>query len=68
MNKSLKLLIGYLRATRAVSALEYAVLVGVVVVVAGGALATFGTDVENAIQGIGTNITGTTSDTGDSNP
>ena len=43
----------FLKADEAVSALEYAVLVGVVVVGVGGAILTFSDEVEEAIAGIG---------------
>ena len=52
--------VGYVRGTKAVSALEYAVLAGVVIVVIGGALATFGTNLTTAVTTIGTNIIATT--------
>ena len=43
---------GFLRSTRAVSALEYAILVGVIVVAVAGALTTFGTDLEAKLKGM----------------
>ena len=46
----------FLRATEAVSALEYAILVGVVTVAIGAAVATFATDLQNVIQGIGDDV------------
>lgn len=43
----------FLRANEAVSALEYAILVGVIAVAVGAALFTFGGDIEDAIEAIG---------------
>ena len=48
------------RATKAVSALEYAILVGVIAVAVGAALATFGGEITTAIEKIGTNLKATT--------
>ena len=42
----------FLRANEAVSALEYAILAGVVAVGVGGAMITFGTDIQNALTGM----------------
>ena len=50
----------FLKADEAVSALEYAVLVGVVVVGVGGAIVTFSTSIENAIKGIGSGVENST--------
>ena len=50
----------FVRAQEAVSALEYAIIVGVVVAGVGGALAVFTGDVEDAIEGVGTKVTGAT--------
>ena len=47
----------FVRAQEAVSALEYAIIVGVVVAGVGGALAVFTGDVEDAIEGIATDVT-----------
>ena len=47
---------GFLRSTRAVSALEYAILVGVIVVAVVAALGTFGDDIEDAIEAISTKV------------
>ena len=47
----------FLRANEAVSALEYALLVGVVAVAIGAALVTFSGDVQTAITGIGDEVT-----------
>ena len=46
----------FIRANEAVSALEYAVLVGIVVVGVGGAIYTFSGNVENAIKAVGTKV------------
>ena len=57
----------FLMATRGVSAIEYALLVGVVAVAIGAALVTFSDDVQTAITGIGDQVenigVGTLSDT-----
>ena len=50
----------FVRAQEAVSALEYAIIVGVVVAGVGGALAMFTGDVEDAIEGVGTKVTAAT--------
>ena len=47
----------FARAQEAVSALEYAIIVGVVVAGVGGAVAAFTGDVEDAIDGVGTKVT-----------
>ena len=46
----------FLKANEAVSALEYAVLVGVVVVGVGGAIVAFSDSIEEAIADIGTKV------------
>ena len=46
----------FLRATEAVSALEYAILVGVVTVAIGAAVTTFSTDLQNVIEGLGDDV------------
>ena len=46
----------FLRGERGVSALEYAMLVGVVAVVVVAALGTFAGEIEDAIEAIATNI------------
>ena len=43
----------FLKANEAVSALEYAILVGVIAVAVGAALVTFGGDITTAIAAIG---------------
>ncbi len=50
----------FLRANEAVSALEYAILVGVIAVAVATALVAFGGKISDAIAGIGTDIGGTT--------
>ena len=50
----------FARAQEAVSALEYAIIVGVVVAGVGGAIAVFTGDVEDAIEGVGTKVTAAT--------
>ena len=47
----------FLRATEAVSALEYAILVGVVTVAIGAAVTTFSADLQAVIEGIGDDVT-----------
>ena len=64
MRKQFKVVRGFIRETKAVSALEYAVLVGVIVVLVAGALATFGGQIQSALSTIGGNITSTTANTG----
>ena len=49
----------YLRNTKAVSALEYAILVGVVVAGIGAAVAAFVEDVDTLMGNLGANITST---------
>ena len=48
----------YLRHTRAVSALEYAILVGVIAVVMAAALVAFGGDITTALANIGGKVAG----------
>ena len=50
----------FAKANEAVSALEYAILVGVVVVGIGAALAAFETQISNALGTIGAQVGGTT--------
>ena len=50
------LLTEYLCGVRAVSALEYAILAGVIVVAVAAALATFGDDLTTAIEAVGDNV------------
>ena len=46
----------FLRANKAVSALEYAILVGVIAVAVGAAIFTFGGKIGDAIGNIGTQV------------
>ena len=48
----------YLRHTRAVSALEYAMLIGVIAVVIAAVLVTLGDNITTAIETIGTEVEG----------
>ena len=48
----------YLRNNRAVSALEYAILVGIIAVAMAAALATFSTTITTGITAMGTKVTG----------
>ena len=50
----------FIRATKAVSALEYAILVGVIAVAIAAALGTFSSSITTALTTIGTDIQGTT--------
>ena len=60
----------FLKADEAVSALEYAVLVGVVVVGVGGAVMAFSESVQNAIADVGAKVeeTGGTAESVDLSP
>ena len=58
----------FLRANKAVSALEYAILVGVIAVAVGAALTLFGGQISNAVKGIGDNIGTSHSNVGKSSP
>ena len=49
----------FFRANEAVSALEYAILVGVVAVGIGAGLITFGDTIQTALTGVGANVTST---------
>ena len=46
----------FLRASEAVSALEYALLVGIITVALGAALTTFSGDIQTTIAGIGADV------------
>jgi len=46
----------YLRNTKAVSALEYAILVGVIAAALGGIIATFAGDIDEAVTAIGAGL------------
>ena len=50
----------FLKATRGVSAIEYALLVGLVAVAIGAAIVTFSGDVQTAITGIGDQVSSIT--------
>ncbi len=54
-----KKFVGYLRNTRAVSALEYAILVGIAVVVIFAAYETFRSDIREAATALGRSLSGT---------
>ena len=58
----------FLRATGAVSALEYAILVGVVAVASVGLMGTFSTNVKSAISQISQNLGTLTAGTGNNPP
>ncbi|NGM85872.1 Flp family type IVb pilin [Parapusillimonas sp. SGNA-6] len=52
-----KFLKGLLRDERGVSALEYAILAGMIVVIVGGAMTTFGGDLADIFGSLGDSIT-----------
>ena len=54
----------YLRNTRAVSALEYAILVGVIAIAISAALVTFSGNVDTAVKAVGTKVQGATVEAG----
>ena len=56
VNNILRFLRRFFRAQEAVSALEYAILVGVIVAGVGAALFAFSTDISKAIDGIGDKV------------
>ena len=56
MNHVSRRLRRFLRTDKAVSALEYAILVGVIAVAAAAALTLFGTEISTAIQNIGSRV------------
>ena len=58
-----KKFVHYLRHNRAVSALEYAILVGAIAVAMGTALAAFSGNIGDALTKIGTAVSGTTTKT-----
>ena len=67
MTKKLRITVpvrGFLRSTRAVSALEYAILVGVIVVGVVAALNTFSNQVEEALNTVGEQLTDTVDELG----
>ena len=53
-----KKFVGYLRSTRAVSALEYAIVVGITVVVVFAAYATFMSDIKEAATALARSLSG----------
>ena len=53
-----KKVVCYLRNTRAVSTLEYAILVGVIAVTLAAALAAFGGNITTALANIGSKVAG----------
>ena len=53
----------FARVNEAVSALEYAILVGVIAVAVAAALVTFSTDLETAIENVGDKMEKTTTKT-----
>ena len=57
--------IRFLRGTKAVSALEYALLVGVIATVIAAALVTFGGNIQTALSTIGNEITEATGEVDD---
>lgn len=56
IKRYMKGMLRYLRSTRAVSALEYAILVGIVATAIAAAMATFSTQISTALGTIGTSI------------
>ena len=54
----------FLRNNKAVSAMEYAILVGAVAVALGAALTAFGTNITDAIEAVGTNLKSTHANVG----
>lgn len=58
------LVLRYMSETKAVSALEYAILAGVVIVAVAAALGLFVDELEDALLAIGTNIEDTAGDIG----
>lgn len=58
----------FVRANEAVSALEYAILVGVVAVAIGAALVTFGGKITKAVNTIGTSVGQVTAQTPTATP
>lgn len=54
----------FLKASEAVSALEYAILVGVVTIAVGAGIVTFSGNITTAINEIGTNLDGATNNVG----
>ena len=65
MKKLLARAVKYVRSTRAVSALEYALLVGVIATVIAAALVTFSGTIKTAITAIGSEVTEAQGEVGD---
>lgn len=63
IKRHMKGMLRYLRNTRAVSALEYAILVGVVVAGVGAAVTTFSNEITNMINRMQAVVSGTTAPT-----
>ena len=63
LNNILRFILRFVRAREAVSALEYAILVGVIVAGVGAALITFSDNIEGALGTIGTSVGGVTAPT-----
>ena len=53
-----KKFVGYIRNTKAVSALEYAILIGIIATAIAGALMTFGTSIDTTLDNIGDDLKG----------
>ena len=68
MTRHIKGFIRYLRNTEAISALEYAILLGVISVALVAALTTFSDNIKDAVVKISTNIETKQGDTGSTNP
>ena len=66
IKQHLRSLVRFVRETKAVSALEYAILVGVIAVAVGAALATFGTNITATVEKVGKNIIAEHADKGSS--
>ena len=58
MTRHIKGFIRYLRNSKAVSALEYAILIGVVSVALAGIITAFTDEMEDAVENIGADISG----------
>ena len=56
----------FARAREAVSAMEYAILVGVIAVAVGGALTLFGTQISETVEKVGKNVISEHADKGKS--
>lgn len=58
----------FVRDSRGVSALEYAILVGIIAVAIAAAMTTFSESISTAVGGIGDSIEATSSSTPDADP